>query len=85
MIIYTGIFRGGGGRKKNKPSLRGVWILSGNPHPNAMHCPIFIHYSIVNVHGQLGHLQLELVDSLWPLHTNIYVQVKLEKPMDTIS
>jgi len=30
-------------------------------------------FKAVNHHGQLGHLQSELVDPLWPLHANISV------------
>ena len=34
-------------------------------------------FKVVNHRGQLGHLQSELVDPLWPLvHANISVQVK---------
>ena len=29
-------------------------------------------FKVVNHRGQLGQLQFELVDSLWPLHVDIY-------------
>ena len=32
-------------------------------------------FKVVNHRGQLGHLQSELVDPLWPLHAHIYVLV----------
>ena len=32
-------------------------------------------FKVVNHRGQLGHLQFELVDPLWPLHADISVLV----------
>jgi len=32
-------------------------------------------FKVVNHHGQLGHLQSEFVDPLWPLHADISVLV----------
>ena len=32
-------------------------------------------FKVVNHRGQLGHLQSELVDPLWPLHADISVLV----------